>query len=133
MRRKGYEESDIEETSAKLSEWGYLDDETFAKDLTGEMLRSRGMGRARAAWELKRKLFDPTVVDNALTEVYGDTSEEEYAVLAARGYLAKLKGPLSQKERERLARWLSRRGYGAGAIYHALEHAGRADGEPRQR
>ncbi len=114
MRRllgsKGYSSDEIENCIAKLGEWRYLDDRSYAADLVRAMGGAYPFGRRRALFELKKKLFSDEVVEAAVSEAYDALDEEVLAHRAAAVYL-RGKDESSLKVKERLARWLLRRGF----------------------
>ncbi|MGI6666652.1 MAG: regulatory protein RecX [Bacillota bacterium] len=125
LSRKGYPDEESETAIAKLVEWGYLDDEIYSRDILRAMMNECPIGRRRAVFELSRRLFDKELIKRAVDEVFSGVGEEELAALAARKYLdRKNSGLTSERERERLARWLQRRGFGAEAIFSALRRTG---------
>ncbi|HHY44841.1 MAG TPA: regulatory protein RecX [Firmicutes bacterium] len=130
LRRKGYSDTEAETAIAKLVEWGYLDDKSYSREILRSMLAACPIGRRRAVFELTRKLFDKQLIEEAVDEVFAGLGEEELAALAARKYLSEKKSVLTtEKERERLARWLQRRGFGYEAISSALRTAGWTSGD----
>lgn len=121
MRRKGYPEEDVENALLKLCEWGYLDDAGFARDILQSAISGCPLGRRRAEFELSKRLFDKELIASAVDDTYQEVREEELASLAAKKYLdGKVSGPVKEKERERLARWLQRRGFDSESIYSVL-------------
>lgn len=132
MRRKGYSEEEVEDTLAKIGEWGYLDDDGYARDILRSMISECPLGRRRAEYELSKRLFEKDLIEAVVNEAFGGLREEEMASLAARQYLdvkrnGKSSESGSEKERERLARWLQRRGFGAESVYAALRSLGRSE------
>jgi regulatory protein len=133
LRRKGYSDKETETAIAKLVEWGYLDDEGYSREILRAMQRTCPIGRRRAVFELTRRLFDKELIERAVDEVFAGVGEEELAALAARKYLSNKKNESTTEiERERLARWLQRRGFGFEAIHSALRRTvwTTGDGQP---
>lgn len=130
MSRKGFSEADAEECAAKLSEWGYLDDQGYAKDVLHAVMSDCPVGKRRAGFELRKRSIDGDLAASVLEEAFSGVAEEDLALKAARKYLgAKDAGSLTVSERQRLARWLERRGFGYEAIRSALRSAGQGDPE----
>lgn len=130
MRRKGYSEQEVGEALARLSEWGYLDDEGYARDILHSMAEGCPLGRRRAKYELSKRLFDTDTIEAAVNEAFLGQREDEMALLAARKYLDGKSGvSVTEKERERLARWLQRRGFDTESICSALRSLGLGDRE----
>jgi regulatory protein len=130
LARKGFEESESEECIAKLTQWGYLDDRGYAKDVLEAVKAPCPVGRRRALYELRKRMVDEDLARSVAAEAYEGTSEEDLAREAVRKYMdGKDPVPLTDKERARLARWLGRRGFGYEAIRSALRDAGQGDPE----
>src|SRR5258705_5381064 len=70
-------ESVIETVIARLREYGYLDDERYALGYASSKVRQAPIGRRRLEQSLARKKVDRTVADEALNQVFGETSTEE--------------------------------------------------------
>ncbi len=130
LSRKGFPAADSESCVAKLKEWGYLDDQGYARDVLRAVSSVCPVGKRRAAFELRKRAIDPELARKVMDETYEGVSEEVLASEAARKYLnGKDAGSLKEKERERLARWLQRRGFGYEAIRSALSSLGQGDPE----
>lgn len=130
MSRKGFSEADAESCAAKLKEWGYLDDQDYAKDVLRAVMSECPVGRRRAGFELRKRAIDGSLAAQVLQEAFSGLDEENLAASAARKYLnGKDAGSLTLSERQRLARWLQRRGFGYEAIRSALRGAGQGDPE----
>jgi regulatory protein len=67
----------VDEVLARLSEYGYLDDERFAFGFASLKLRQRPLGRQRLKRDLAMKKVDKAVIDEALDLVFAEVSEEE--------------------------------------------------------
>jgi len=67
----------VDEVLARLSEYGYLDDERFAFGYASLKLRQRPLGRQRLKRDLAMKKVDKAVIDQALDLVFAEVSEEE--------------------------------------------------------
>lgn len=130
MSRKGFSEADAESCAAKLMEWGYLDDQDYAKDVLQAVMQECPVGRRRAGLELRKRAIGGELAAEVLQETFSGLSEEDLALTAAGKYLSgRDAGSLTLNERQRLARWLQRRGFGYEAIRHALRSAGTGDPE----
>jgi regulatory protein len=77
IRGRGTNKETVEEVIARLSEYGYLDDERFAFSYAALKVKQRPVGRRRLAQDLKMKKVQSSVADEALELVYAETSEED--------------------------------------------------------
>jgi regulatory protein len=67
----------VEEVIARLREYGYLDDERFAVSYASSKVRQTPTGRRRLQRDLALKKVDRAVADEALDQVFAETSEEK--------------------------------------------------------
>ncbi len=130
LAHKGFTEQESDECVAKLLEWGYLDDQGYARDVLQAVSAPCPVGQRRALHELRKRKVDPDLARTIAAESYQGVSEEALAAEAARKYMGgKSEGPLKEKERDRLVRWLGRRGFGYESIRSALRALGQGDPE----
>ena len=105
LRRRDYEEEEVEAALQKLADRGFLDDGTLARDYVEGRLRRRPMGRLRLIAELRERGVDDLAIDEALAE-YSEEKESELAAEAAAAWRRKRAG-----KPEALARHLASRGF----------------------
>ena len=67
----------VETVIARLREYGYLDDDRFAVGYASWKVKQRPIGRRRLERDLTMKQVDRTVAEEALDQVFAETSEEE--------------------------------------------------------
>lgn len=67
----------IETVIARLREYGYLDDERYALGYASSKVRQQPIGRRRLELSLARKKVERAVADEALDQVFAETSEAE--------------------------------------------------------
>jgi regulatory protein len=67
----------VETVITRLREYGYLDDERYALGYASARVRQQPVGRRRLQQSLQMKKVDRAVVDEALNQVFAETSEEE--------------------------------------------------------
>jgi regulatory protein len=67
----------VETVIARLREYGYLDDERYALGYASAKLRQQPIGRRRLQQSLQMKKVDRAVADEALDQVFAETSEAE--------------------------------------------------------
>ena len=104
----------------RLEGLGYLNDREYARLLARRVAGQQGAGPARLRQALQVRGLPPDVIAAAIAECFAETDEAAAAVAAGRRRLAALRGLAPAVARRRLAGHLSRRGYGAEAIAHAL-------------
>ncbi len=117
LRKKRFRRAVIYETLGRLRELGYVDDAAFAKSWTEtrQSLRPRS-GRLMAA-ELRRL----GVTKEEAEEATADISDEDAAYRAAAARLRVLRGPEYKVFRERLGRFLTRRGFSYDVARRTIE------------
>lgn len=126
LLEKGYGEDESLAAAERLTELGYLNDETFARDLT-ESLTRRGYGARRIKQVLRHKGVDPELAEETLSKKDDDDSDNRID-----RWLDKLgKGrALDKKEQSRLSAALFRRGFEGEDIRRGLRrYALRQTGE----
>ena len=67
----------VETVIARLREYGYLDDERYALGYASSKVRQQPIGRRRLEMSLAKKKVARSVADEALNQVFAETSEEE--------------------------------------------------------
>jgi regulatory protein len=125
LARKGYRRAVIDQTLSRLQELGYLDDAAFARFWaeTRQSLRPRS-GRLLAV-ELRRL----GVTKETAEEATADISEEDAAYQAAGARLRVLRGLEYPRFRERLGRFLTRRGFTYDVARRTIERCWEESGE----
>jgi regulatory protein len=102
----------VETVIARLSEYGYLDDERFAFSYASLKVKQKPMGRRRLERDLKLKKVATGVADGALDLVYGETSEEQLIEQAIEKRIRMRGRPADRMEAKKLFDHLLRRGFG---------------------
>jgi regulatory protein len=119
LARRGFAPVVVDDTVARLTELGWLDDLALARRRAEELLLRRGCGRLRVAFELTRRALADSVIATALTEILQDTNDVDLARAALRRkYPAP---PASPAERARAHRFLLGRGHPEDAVARVLE------------
>jgi regulatory protein len=67
----------VEEVITRLREYGYLNDENFAFSFASLKVKQQAIGRRRLERDLSLKKVDQAVAEEALDQVFAETSEEE--------------------------------------------------------
>jgi regulatory protein len=101
----------VETVIARLREYGYLDDERYALGYASSKVRQQPIGRRRLEMSLAKKKVARSVADEALNQVFAETSEEELLdrALAKR---VRLRGrPKTRAEAKSLFDHLLRQGF----------------------
>lgn len=116
----GYEPEVIQTVIERLYEWEYLDDSRFARTFVEHRLASRPEGRRALQWELRRKGVKPETVEEATSQVDGD-SEKTAALQAAQSRLSRLASEQPRDARRKLGAFLQRRGFMWDTIKNVLD------------
>ena len=106
----------------KLRNLNYVNDETFARNWAHSRAQNRGYGPNRIEQELRAKGIAPTLLREAVSELFTDMDE---AGNARRVLAKKFKGQnLSEaKTLARAAAFLRRRGYSSHVIFDLLRYS----------
>lgn len=114
LRRKLSENApadQVERILGQLREAGYVDDANFSYHFASYRVRNKHWGRVRARWDLKRRLLNEEVVEQALDRVYTEVGEADLAELALRKRLRGAPLPKETKALKRLHDYLRRQGF----------------------
>ena len=114
LKDKGFSGRTIAKVIDKMEEYGYVDDEAFAKAYYKE--KSRLYGKRKIVYELKSKGVDEKITD----KLFGDVDDEEEACrTVAEKYL---KGkPLDYELKQKCYRYLISKGFDYDAAKRTLE------------
>ena len=77
LQRQGASKAHVEEVLARLTEYGYLNDERFAIGYASAKVRQRPIGRQRLKRDLTLKKVSKETAEEALDMVFAETSESE--------------------------------------------------------
>ena len=77
LERQGATKANVEEVLARLTEYGYLNDERFAIGYASAKVRQRPIGRQRLKRDLALKKVSKETADEALDLVFAETPESE--------------------------------------------------------
>jgi regulatory protein len=109
LARKGFSETETQETVSKLLEVGLLDDSTTARQWVEYWLACKPLGRDRMRLELQRRGVGRDIIDDILSAIDNETELElATAFLAPR--------PVHQWTREKTYRFLRYRGFSHAVI-----------------
>jgi len=112
MESRQTNERIVETVIARLSEYGYLNDEKFAFSYASLKIKQKPMGRRRLERDLKLKKVTSGVADGALDLVYEETSEEQLIEKAIEKRIRVRGRPANRFEAKKLFDHLLRRGFG---------------------
>jgi len=123
LEKEWTNEEAVEAALAKLSEYGYLDDERFAFGFASYRVRQKPVGRKRLARDLQMKKVPRETADEALNLVYAETSEEELIGRAIEKRV-RLRGlPSTRQETKSLFDYLLRLGFSYDLIIRKVREA----------
>ncbi|GHG93327.1 regulatory protein RecX [Comamonas sp. JC664] len=124
LTRKGFEAPVREAALTRVKDWGYLDDERFARERAALLLGRGRLGPAAVEHRLRAHGLEEGTAQQAIAEardtVAFDALSAARAVLEKRGLLGR---PLTAKERARAGRLLDSRGFAEDVIYRLLGEA----------
>lgn len=101
----------VDAVLARLSEYGYLNDERFAFSFASYRVRQKPVGRGRLKRDLQLKKVDKETAEEALKLVFEETPEEELIERAIEKR-TRLRGrPQTRAETKSLYDYLLRRGF----------------------
>ena len=121
LRKKGFNDAEVERVTGRLLSVGLLDDERFASFLAGSRARVKNWGGRKIAAELASKGVSDEFIKKALSspEIQGEAERAEAALgkwLKSRG----LKPPLERKNIEKAYRHLIGRGFPSSTVMRTI-------------
>lgn len=119
LAKKGVEPAVIEAVLERLSGWGYIGDDDFAR----YWVENRGLNQPRGKRLLRQELWQKGVARETVDEVLAKSELDEAgaALELARKRLRQLRALDEQTQRRRLSAYLQRRGYDYPTIKRALD------------
>jgi SOS response regulatory protein OraA/RecX len=132
LHTRGFPEDVIEDTAARLTGAGILDDRRAAQAAARTLVNVRHRGRHRVTRELEQLGFSRELAQDVTQSVFGDTDER---AIIERVVASKLRGRRSIPDPasyRRLYGSLLRRGFPAELIRAALRPYWRRQGEPEE-
>jgi regulatory protein len=111
LRGKDANREVVEEVIARLSEYGYLNDERFAFSYASYKVKQKPVGRRRLERDLKFKKVETGVANEALELVYTETPEEQLIDQAIAKRLRVRGRPKNRAEAKSLFDHLLRQGF----------------------
>jgi len=117
LHQRGFDGDEVEAVITRLKEQGVVDDMAFAQFWKDNRESFSPRSRRLTSLELRRKGVANDIIDRVVDVIDDDDSAYRAALIKARGL------PRSdyQSFRRRLGEYLKRRGFGYGAINHAVE------------
>ncbi len=119
--QKGFEKNIIDQTIKFLSEKKFLNDTSFAETFIHDRIHSRSLGPIAIKRELFKHKIDSEIADRIIEKVYNDLPEEELVESLMEKKKIEPELELSQKDKDKLIRFLQRRGHRWGVIRVVFE------------
>ena len=120
LEKEWTDEAAADYAVAKLTEYGYLNDEQFALAFAQSRVRQKPVGRQRLARDLKNKKLDPETAEQALEQVFEETPEEKL-IDEAIARRVRLRGrPRTREESKSLFDHLLRRGFAIDLVVNKV-------------
>lgn len=116
LKRAGSVDEDIERVLEFCREYGFVNDEQYAKRRARDLQNLKKFGRRRISQELRRKGIAQELIDLAVSELEDDEEDRLYPLV-----LKKLGGNFEQKSIDKCIRYFMYRGYGFGDIKSCID------------
>ena len=127
LQARGTNKTAVDETLARLQEYGYIDDERFAFGYASLKVRQRPVGRQRIKRDLVIKKVDGTVAEEALDLVFSEVSEEELIDRAIEKRIRARGQPKNRAEAKSLFDYLMRQGFPFELVSEKVRAASQTD------
>lgn len=110
------DEEIVDAVIAKLSDYKYLDDEQYARDVAVSRLRQKPQGKRRLQMTMSQKKLDKDTVEAAIENAFEEMPEDDLIDAAIQKRL-RLKGkPETRDDAKKFYDFLLRRGFGYDLI-----------------
>jgi len=119
LRRRGYADEAVDECLARLTELGYLDDLKTGRSFCRQRVARSDWGPRRLRAELGKRGVGAELATTLVDESFPDGERPAARAAAARWSRTRGRGD-AERQRERLARYLDRRGFSKGTIVEML-------------
>ncbi len=131
LRRQDLPPAVIEDVVARLYELSYLDDEAYAQDYARNRFSSKKYGPDRIQRELVERGIDRHIAEETVADLFADRD----VTAAAREHAEKRWARLADEEdprrrKQKLYRYLRRRGFTSDTIYPLLDELERDPSRP---
>jgi regulatory protein len=127
LEKSWAEKESVERAIARLMELGYLNDQQYAEQFANSRLTVKPIGKTRLRRDLQRKKLSPTVINQAVENVY-DMHDEEALIEQAIAKRTRLRGkPTTREESKKLLDHLLRQGFSYDLAMRKVRAAGKVD------
>lgn len=117
----------VDSVIAKLEEYGYINDEQFAKDFAASQIRQKPVGKRVLRQKLAMKKVSKETAEAALEQLFEETPEAELVELAAQKRL-RLKGkPETREDVKKFYDYLLRQGFSYDAVRERMREIAARD------
>lgn len=116
LKRAGSVDDDIEQVLDFCREYGFVNDEAYAKRKARDLQHLKKYGRHRIAQELRQKGISADLIDMAVGELDDDEEDILYPLVKK-----KLGGDFEKKSVDKCIRYFMYRGYGFGDIKMCID------------
>jgi regulatory protein len=123
LKEKGFDESVVEEVTARLRELNYLNDESFARQWALNLAVNKLFGNRRIEASLLEKGIPQPLIRQVLTEVRAELTEQKAVILLIRKKLDSGARKIDDREIRRLAQSLMGKGFPPGLVFDILKRA----------
>jgi regulatory protein len=121
LRRQDAPETVIEDVVARLYELSYLDDDAYAEDYVRNRFASKKYGPVRIRRELVERGVDRHTAEAAVDDHFADKNVRAVARTHAEKRWGRLADEEPRRRRQKLYRYLRRRGFTSGTINPVLD------------
>ena len=123
LKEKGFDESVVEEVTARLRELNYLDDESFARQWARNLAVNKLYGNRRIEASLLEKGIPQPLIRQVLTEVREELTEREAVILLIRKKADNGTAKMDDREKRRLIQRLMGKGFPPGLVFGILNRS----------
>jgi regulatory protein len=111
LEKRWTDESIVDAVLAKLSDYKYLDDDQYARDVALSKLRQSPQGKRRLQMTMSQKKLEKETVETAIASAYEEMPEDELIDIAIQKRLRTRGRPETREDAKKFYDHLLRRGF----------------------
>ena len=121
LSERGYTAEIIQDVIAAMERYGYLNDKTFAEEWIRSRMQTKPKGKIALRQELARKGIERSIIEDALSRIFGDSKELDTALDLARRRVKSYSKDEPETARRKLWSFLLRRGFDFETVKDVVE------------
>jgi len=123
LKDRAYTDEIIQDVIATMERYGYVNDSFYAEEWIQSRMKSKPKGKIALRQELARKGIDKTIIEDALSQAFDESTESNMALELARRKISSYSKDDPAVAKRKLQSFLLRRGFSYETVRNATEQA----------